>query len=204
MFNYQQLLQQEVEKYLLANFIYLQPAFEKFSDSTVSSKVYEKVDFTDLLDIEAPITEKIETISNFRPVKINYLEKEQNNRSLGEKGEQVALDYERWRLTKAGKRNYAGKVEWISKNLGDGTGFDIYSKNIDGSDRFIEVKTTKLIKETPIFLTSNELAFSKLKTSNFYLYRFFNFTTKPQFFIQQGSYERYCELIPQAFKGYFH
>jgi hypothetical protein len=89
------------------------------------------------------------------------------------------------------------------KRVRDGTGFDILSKNLNGSDRFIEVKTTKLTKETPIFLTKNEVSFSNLKSEDFYLYRVFNFDTTPQFFMKNGSYENICILKPETFKGFF-
>ena len=49
------------------------------------------------------------------------------------------------------------EVEWISKEQGDGAGFDILSRNANGTDRYIEVKTTKLGELTPIYMTRNGL-----------------------------------------------
>jgi hypothetical protein len=40
----------------------------------------------------------------------------------------VAIDYERWRLVKAGKESLVDKIEWVSQTQGDGLGFDILSK----------------------------------------------------------------------------
>ena len=82
-------------------------------------------------------------------------------------------------------------------------GFDILSKNNNGSDRFIEVKTTKLPKETPIYFSRNEWKFAMLKDREFFLYRVFNFKDNPRFFIKQGNYESFCKMQPQNFKGYF-
>ena len=113
------------------------------------------------------------------------------------------MKYEKWRLSQAGKENLADKIEWVSKEKGDGAGFDILSKNVDGTDKYIEVKTTKLSKETPIYLTRTELQFASLNTDRFHLYRVFNFEIKPQFFIRSGNYERYCTLQPLTYKGYF-
>ncbi len=59
-----------------------------------------------------------------------------------------------------GKEKFAEQVRWISKEKGDGAGFDILSRNLNGTDKYIEVKTTKLAKETPIFFSKNELDFS--------------------------------------------
>ncbi len=202
-FNYQQLLADEVLKYISKNKRALEPSFEKFSDNIEIEKTIKTIDFTSLLDNE-PINSVVnESEPTFRPVKINYLEREQNNRNLGEEGEKLIIEYEKWRLITAGKENLADKVEWISKDFGDGTGFDILSKNNNGTDRFIEVKTTKLTKESPIFLTSTEVRFAEKKAKDFYLYRLFNFDTFPQFFMKNGAYQSFCQLKPQTFKGFF-
>jgi len=162
-----------------------------------------KIDFENIIADEPGTSELNESEPTYQPIKINYLEKEQNNRNLGEEGEKLVLDYERWRLIKAGKENLADKIEWISKEKGDGTGFDILSKNINGKDRFVEVKTTKLSKETPIYLTKTEVSFASSKTRDFYLYRVFNFNSSPQIFIKNGEYNSFCSLQAQTFKGYF-
>ncbi len=202
-FNYQQLLQKEVINYLSANRKKLEQRFEKFSEEAVPDWPFTPIDFENILS-ESPSPFILnESIPLYRPIRINFLEKEQNNRRLGEGGEKLILEYERWRLIKSGKENLADKIEWVSKELGDGTGYDILSKNKNGSDRFIEVKTTKLTKETPIFLTKNEIAFAEQMTKNFYLYRVFNFDSHPQFFMKSGHYESYCSLLPQTFMGYF-
>lgn len=203
-FNYQQLLADEVLKYISNNKQVLEPSFEKFSTGLVVSQPINKLDFEKLLD-EEPSNNSVvnESAPTFKPVKINYLEKEQNNRRLGEEGERLIIEYEKWRLITAGKENLADQVEWISKDLGDGTGFDILSKNNNGTDRFIEVKTTKLTKETPIYLTNNEVRFAEKKLNAFYLYRVFNFDSFPQFFMKHGNYQSFCQLKPQTFKGFF-
>jgi hypothetical protein len=203
LFNYQQLLADEVNRVLDNNKSTIEQSFKKF----VAVKVElpsKKINFEKILD-KSPIKTKriIERESLFQPIKTNYLAKEQNNRQLGEKGEELVCDYERWRLVKAGKNNLADKIEWVSREKGDGMGYDILSKNNNGTDRFIEVKTTKLCKETPIYLSRNELKFSFLKEKEFFLYRVFSFTESPQIFIKQGNYESFCQLQPQIFKGFF-
>jgi hypothetical protein len=131
------------------------------------------------------------------------LEKEQNNRNLGEEGEKLVIAYEKWRLIKASKESLADRIEWVSKEKGDGTGYDILSKNTNGTDRYVEVKTTKLSKETPIYLTKNEISFAKTNSKEFFLYRVFNFGPKPQLFIKEGNYEGFCTIQPITFKGIF-
>lgn len=138
-----------------------------------------------------------------RAVKINFLEREQHNRDLGMKGEQIVFQYEKHTLLEAGKNNLADSVEWVSKDTGDGLGFDILSKNLNGTDKYIEVKTTKLSKESPFFFSTNEYMFSKENSENFHLYRLFNFNDIPKMFTLKGSYDQFCHMEPIQFKGSF-
>lgn len=201
--HYQQLLEDEVAIFLRNNHINLEQKFERFANTPAISFSTEKINFESIIDDEPIISKLEEDEPTYKPIKTNYLEKEQNNRKLGEEGEKLVIAYERWRLINAGKDGLAEKIEWVSKDLGDGTGYDILSKNINGTDRFVEVKTTKLIKETPIYLTKKEMSFASIKAKNFYLYRVFNFNTNPQLFIKNGQYKDFCKLIPETFKGYF-
>ena len=116
--------------------------------------------------------------------------------------ELLVLRYDKWRLIARGKESFAEKVEWIAQN-DDGAGFDILSKNDDGSDRYIEVKTTKLTKYTPIFFTGNEYQFSKDNRPNFHLYRVFNFADKPKLFELRGSFDDFCKKEPVLYTGRF-
>ena len=76
----------------------------------------------------------------YLPKKQNYIELQQRNSSIGLLGESLVFDYEKWRLNKAGYPSLAKEVKWISKDEGDGAGYDILSKNTYGADIFIEVK----------------------------------------------------------------
>jgi hypothetical protein len=138
-----------------------------------------------------------------RPYSTNYLQREQDNRDLGIKGEALVFDYERHLLRGLGKENLADKVEWVSKDQGDGLGFDILSKNLNGTDKYLEVKTTKLNKESPFFFSSNEYNFSKEKGKNFHLYRVFDLKKKPKLFTLNGCFDEYCRIEPTQFIGRF-
>lgn len=204
--NYQNLLAEAVENYLQVNQPVLEPTFKHFADTTPALLSKQPNFYTIITD--APVRSNTDDLLEedepaYKPIKINYLEREQNNRSLGEAGEKIVVDYERWRLINAGKASLADKIEWISRHKGDGAGYDILSKNEDGTDRFIEVKTTKQSKESPIFLSKTEIAFAAAHPDNFYLYRVYNFNTDPQIFIQVGPYNRYCRLESIVFKGTF-
>lgn len=203
MVNYQQILETSVLKFISNNKTQLEPNFFKFSDSI--DKPFEDADYDQFI-VEPPelnITLK-EATANYtkKPYKINFLEREQNNSSLGLLGEEMVFNYEKYRLTVNGKNKLANEIEWISKN-DDGAGFDILSKNLDGSDRYIEVKTTKLSKDSPFFFSKNEYEFSRSNDSQYYLYRLYNFINDPKMFLFNGCYDTFCNVEAIGFKGSF-
>ncbi|MBK9014390.1 MAG: DUF3883 domain-containing protein [Saprospiraceae bacterium] len=104
---------------------------------------------------------------------------------------------------KGGKDSLSEQVRWISKEEGDGAGFDIRSKHENGTDKYIEVKTTKLGKETPFFFTRNELAFSQEHPKDYHLFRLFHFDSKAKLFTVPGSLDTSCHSSPVLYKGYF-
>jgi hypothetical protein len=196
------MLEKEIAGYIKKHQLVLERNFEYFADEKIVKKP-ETMSYDEVLEEAPTFSEFSEREPLYRPIRINYLEKEQNNRFLGEQGENFVIEFEKRRLVKAGKDSLADKIEWISKELGDGLGYDILSKNNNGTDRFIEVKTTKLAKETPIYLSRAEVGFASKSANNFYLYRVFDFDKQPRLFIRNGKYERFCKVVPQIYKGYF-
>ncbi|MBD3629536.1 DUF3883 domain-containing protein [Cyclobacterium sp.] len=203
-YNYQWKLEEVVIVYLNGHQS-IEELFKQFAEKEINQPSRIK-DFKNLV-VDAPFrNNKLEEPSaayTRNPIKINYLEKEQKNRNLGLLGEEMVLEYEKWQLSISGRENLADQVKWISKEEGDGVGFDILSKNPNGTDKYIEVKTTKLGKETPFFFSRNELQFSKQKSNNFHLYRLFNFEKNAKMFLKNGGLDTICTSIPITFKGYF-
>lgn len=74
-------------------------------------------------------------------------------------------------------------------------------QNVNGTDRYIEVKSTKLTKEAPFYFSALEYDFSKRARSNFYLYRVFNLKADPKLFIANGAYDDFCRMKPTQFRG---
>lgn len=200
--NIQGLLEEETARYIRGHQFLLEKHFQEFADEAVAAKPYRSINYDTVVGEDPIPLELKEEKAIYRPIKVNYLEREQNNRLLGEEGEKFVLDYERWRLKQAGKEELADKIEWVSKESGDGLGYDLLSKNEDGTDRYVEVKTTKLPKETPFYVTKLELSFAADYANHFFFYRVYNFDTSPQFFIKQGRYEGFCKLQPVTFKGH--
>lgn len=202
-YNYQKILEDKVLDYLIQN-IKIEDKFSQFAKKEIKTS-NKKYNFENLI-VEPPKTNLLEEpkpIYNRNPIKINYLEKEQKNKTLGELGEELVIQFEKWNLIKIGKEKLADRIEWISKERGDGAGFDILSKFSNGKDKYIEVKSTKLSKETPFFFSRNELDFSIDNASNYHLYRLFNLEENPKMFIKQGSFNTICKYTAQTFKGYF-
>lgn len=201
-YNYQGLLKEVVIDWL-SNNLWIENEFRQFSDMDVLKE--PELDFLDLLT-KPPVlgNYKEPTISPSKnPIKINYLEREQRNSKLGEAGEQFVFNYEKWALSNIGKEGLADQVRWISKEEGDGAGFDILSKHENGKDKYIEVKTTKLGKETPFFFTRNELDFSQKNFNAYHLFRLYDFDSKARLFTVSGSLDTACHSSPIHYKGYF-
>lgn len=202
-YNYQKILEEKVIDYLIQNRS-IENQFKSFADKEVFLSP-NATQFENIL-IEAPKNNMVSDPTTYyerNPIKVNYLEREQKNNKLGLLGEQLVLEYEKWNLIRSGKEKLAEEVRWISQEDGDGAGFDILSKNKNGTDKYIEVKTTKLGKETPFYFTRNELLFSIKNSKEFHLFRLFNFESDVRLFKKNGSLDTICQSVPMVFKGFF-
>ena len=132
-------------------------------------------------------SKKKKTVAGAKVIKSNLAEREAKNRDLGEAGELFILLYERKRLRDAGLIELAKKIVWVSKEIGDGLGYDISSFDSDGSKIFLEVKTTSGGKATPFYVSKNEIAVSVSKGPAYRLVRVYGFPHAPKFFIISGN-----------------
>lgn len=115
---------------------------------------------------------------SFKPSKnTDFVKNEIENKRLGFLGEQFVIQNEKKILIENSRNDLADLVEHSSQVHGDGLGYDIVSFEINGDKKYIEVKTTRSEINRPFYLTKNEIEFSKLKRSNYYLYRLFDFDT---------------------------
>ena len=136
-----------------------------------------------------------------RAYRTDFLALEARNRSLGAAGEDFAVGFERARLLGLGQTRLADRVERVSATRGDGLGFDVLSFEPGGRELFIEVKTTGFGKETPFFVSRNELEFSMQKDADFRLYRLFDFRRHPRLFALSGSLRRTCALQEEQYRA---
>ena len=90
----------------------------------------------------------------------------------------------------------------VSRDKGDGLGFDILSYDAEGNEMYIEVKTTLGTEDSSFFISANELEKSKLYAENYYLYRVYEFDMKNvqgKYSVRKGSLEDLC-LVPQTYR----
>jgi hypothetical protein len=114
-------------------------------------------------------------------------------------GEQFVLNFERARLLKLRKDGLAGRIEHTSRVRGDGEGYDILSFEDCGRERLIEVKTTKYGRETPFFVSINEVAVSESHADQYHLYRLFAFRLAPRLFTVSGMLQTTCWLSASSY-----
>lgn len=133
------------------------------------------------------------------PYKRDYLEREARNISLGMAGEEFVLNFERFRLSELGQKKLSKEIRHVSKEDGDGLGYDILSFDPDGRKRYIEVKTTAFAKETPFFISRGEIQFASNHEEQFRLYRLYEFRKSPKLFELAGSVEKHCAVNPISY-----
>lgn len=101
--------------------------------------------------------------------------RDDRNQELGHQGERLVFETERKRLDERNLGELADRVRWISRDDGDGAGFDIRSFDVQGNERLIEVKTTRGGPQTPFFLSENERRMSQERAHCYHLLRLYNF-----------------------------
>ena len=134
---------------------------------------------------------------------VNYLQQESLNRSLGDAGEALVMEYERARLRQAGKDQLARNVEQVSKTVGDHAGYDIRSYDLAGHDRYVEVKSTRYGKLTPFYISVGEIRFSSANRHAYHLYRLFDFRRRPRLFMLPGDVRQHVRLDAINYRAHF-
>ncbi|MDP1535609.1 MAG: DUF3883 domain-containing protein [Burkholderiales bacterium] len=205
--NYQALLLEIVEARLKQNSVFDQAAMAAVQMPAVVPKLNDfsglMVDPPKIAQSAEQKTPKYQLGVAGSIVKRDYIERESRNSSLGLAGEKFIVQYEQWRLSTLGEERLAGKVEHVSVTQGDGLGFDVLSYDATGRERFIEVKTTSFGKETPFFITRNEVGLSKAEIERFHIYRLFDFRKDPRVFSFRGPVDKYCKLDALVFQARF-
>ena len=197
--NYQQLLRDEVRRYISDNPEVINAIRDGFT--TAPEQPSDLADFEKIL-IEIPRRAARRSVQRrSMPRKFDFSQQDARNRALGRLGERWVVQYERERLKRAGRADLSESVEWISDTQGDGAGFDVRSHEPDGSEIFIEVKTTNRGEFSPFLLSPNELERSRELGSKFRLYRVFEFFIRPRLFIIPGPIDAHVTLEPSEYRA---
>jgi hypothetical protein len=133
---------------------------------------------------------------------VNYLQREALNRALGLAGEEFVVRLEQARLIRRGKERLAAAVDHVARTRGDGLGYDILSFDVEGREQLIEVKTTKYGKETPFFVSRNEVDVSAGEASRYHLFRVFAFRKSPKVFTLAGALSSTCDLQAENYRAW--
>jgi len=126
------------------------------------------------------------------------------NKKLGDAGEYLVLEHERRRLLKAGKTDLAARLVHVAVVEGDSAGYDIRSFNDDGSDRHIEVKTTKGPASNAFFLSPNEVRFSEDNPGSYVLVRVHAYnpnTNSANYYELAGNVHDHFDLTPSEYRA---
>jgi hypothetical protein len=135
--------------------------------------------------------------------KFDPVERDRRNRSLGEAGESFVLQTERERLAKAGRRDLVAGIRWISKEEGDGAGYDINSFTTLGGTLLIEVKTTIGVARTPFFVSRNEFELSCERPGDWCIYRVHLFAQSPRIFVLHPPLSENLRLTTEVWRAGF-
>lgn len=135
--------------------------------------------------------------------KFDPADRDARNRYLGERGEEMTFQSEYARLLAEGREDLAKKVRWVSKEDGDGAGYDILSFDLTGAERFLEVKTTNGHSKTPFFLSANEKQFADETKERFRLFRLYDFASQPKAFTIKPPLEEHLNLETATYKAGF-
>ena len=127
--------------------------------------------------------------------KFDVAAKDKYNRDLGYGGEKLVYENEIFRLKKAGLESLSENVSWVSRDIGDGAGYDIESYDFDQRKRLIEVKTTNGDGWIPFYVTANERKVSQEKASQGWcLFRVYDFSKGPKAFeLNSEQLETRCD-----------
>lgn len=129
--------------------------------------------------------------------------RDERNRRTGLAGEKRVFDSEVARLTAAGRADLARCVEWTSQELGDGAGYDVRSFEVDGQERFLEVKTTVGHKRTPFYLSRIERDFADEAGDRFRIFRIYEWGRQPKAFLIEPPLAHALILEPSVYRASF-
>ncbi len=173
--NYQTRLFKIIEEQLSSSLVHLS---DQPGDFDVPPSGIEFYDPPQRREIPKEVSTEIRLILD----RVDPATRDARARKLGEAGERCLFQSEQNRLSSIGRDDLAGMVRWVSKEDGDGVGYDILSFSARGEQRWLEVKTTNGPATTPFWITRNELRVSEENPARFRLVRLYDLSRTPAAF----------------------
>ena len=134
--------------------------------------------------------------------------REKNRKKKGNRGEDIAVEIERRRLTDVGRMDLVEKVVNVAK-VKDGLGYDLISTDIDENGNeieiYIEVKATSEKKDTPFYVSPNEVDVSRRLSDYYYIYRIYEMKTdssQAKYYRIKGAIDINYELVPTEYLAF--
>jgi len=195
--NYQGAIFDAIERYLTGSPAILDRTPAAVLPSAPTSAIFVPAPVTE--PSPDPIPNRLrELVRKFDPVERDY-----RNRALGRAGEEFVIDLERRRLSEANRPELARSVRWISRDEGDGAGYDVLSFDESSQPRLIEVKTTNGSARTPFYLSRNECEVAAAKPEQWRIYRVHLFASEPRVFTVAPPLDRVLRLRPEVWRASF-
>lgn len=164
------------------------------SENDATSEVFVSIPI-----IEASILDRKRDVSSLTAVRLDFSRRDAENRELGNCGEEWVVKAEKKCLQIAGCHELANKVRWVSRDLGDGLGYDIDSFEPDGTPIFIEVKTTNQGRNAPFYISATELAVSERLRDKYRIYRLFEFSGATKVYVVPGPLSKTLKMRSTAY-----
>lgn len=113
----------------------------------------------------------------FKGVEIDFIQRAKDQKDLGDAGEGLVKRYEIAELNLKGRTDLAALVEIVK----DGAGYDVFSFDEYGNEKYIEVKTTTGNEYAPFYISDNEVEFLKFRKDQYHIYRIYKYDIESNF-----------------------
>jgi hypothetical protein len=203
--NYQGLLAEAVERFLVLNPTYLDHLADAPKLSPAQAPRTPERDLDDVFEDppdEMPMPMPGKPWLTGLGRRVDFAARDAADRRLGKLGNEFVVELERARLRGEGRDDLARTVDWVAESVGDGLGYDVRSfDGGSGEERLVEVKTTGLGKAFPFYVTATEVRCAEDVPGQFHLYRVFDFAAEPRPYVLPGSLRATCRLDPIQFRA---
>lgn len=172
---------EEVNKVLITKRIYVSEYQEYLANRQVNHSYQKEKDnnlFGSFNKVIKGVTERQQAkkplppeVLYAKPRKVDWDDINKKRQITGLRGEEIVLSMQRDYLKSIGREDLSDRVCHVSVERGDGLGYDIASFFDDGTDKYIEVKTTKSSINTPFLISKNEMEFLRNNNMNSFIYR---------------------------------